>query len=123
MKFAIVLACVIAVVCAAEEPIPILRAESSVNPDGSYQYAYETGNGIAGQEQGALKNPDTLAAQGSFSYTAPEGEQISLQYVADENGFQPSGSHLPTPPPIPEAIQRALAYLATAPPYVEKENH
>lgn len=63
------------------------------------------------------------AAQGSFSYTAPEGEQISLQYVADENGFQPSGSHLPTPPPIPEAIQRALAYLATAPPYVEKESH
>lgn len=30
-------------------------------------------------------------------------------------GFQPQGDHLPTPPPIPPEIQRALEYLSTLP--------
>ena len=49
---------------------------------------------------------------GSFSYTSPEGVPITLNYVADENGFHAEGAHLPTPPPIPEAIAKALAYNA-----------
>lgn len=57
-----------------------------------------------------------LEAQGSFQYTAPDGTPIAVQYVANENGFQPQGEHLPTPPPIPEAILRALAYIEAHPP-------
>lgn len=38
------------------EPIPILRQEQEVNFDGTYKYAYETGNGIQAQESGYLKN-------------------------------------------------------------------
>lgn len=49
--------------------------------------------------------------QGRYSYTAPDGTPITLEYIVDENGFQARGAHLPTPPPIPEAIQRALAVL------------
>lgn len=86
----------------------ILRLENNNNGD-SYNYAFETDNGIQAQEQGSLRNPDALAAQGSFSYTAPDGQQISVSYTADENGFQPQGAHLPTPPPIPEEILKALA--------------
>ena len=56
-----------------------------------------------------------MRAEGSFEYTDPEGGAVRLTYIADENGFQPQGDHLPTPPPIPEAIQRALDYLATVP--------
>jgi hypothetical protein len=83
--------------------------------------SFETGNGIAAEESGFLKNagnPETEAqvAQGSSSYTSPEGQHIRLTYVADENGFQPQGAHLPTSPPIPEPIQRALDYLASLPP-------
>ncbi len=82
--------------------------------------SYETGNGIAANEQGTVKNagnPETeaISVQGQFSYTADDGTPIQLQYLADENGFQPQGAHLPTPPPIPEAIQRALEWNAAHP--------
>ncbi|XP_063918066.1 endocuticle structural glycoprotein ABD-4-like [Zophobas morio] len=101
------------------QEIAILRQEQSVEPDGSYKWAYETANGIAAQEQGGLKQQGSaepsIAAQGSFSYTSPEGQPISVSYVADENGFQPQGAHLPTPPPIPPAILRALEWIAAHP--------
>ncbi|XP_063361333.1 endocuticle structural glycoprotein ABD-4-like [Cydia amplana] len=102
-------------------PIPIIRQEQVINPDGSYKWSYETGNGIAAEEQGYVKNlgvPDQEAqtAQGQYQYTAPDGQVIQLTYIADENGFQPQGAHLPTPPPIPADIQKALDYLATLPP-------
>ncbi|XP_063920057.1 pupal cuticle protein 20-like [Zophobas morio] len=94
--------------------VPILRLENNVNGDGSYNFAYETGDGIQAQEEGYLKNAgsqdEAQTAQGSFSYTAPDGQQIAVSYTADENGFQPQGDHLPTPPPIPDAILRSLEF-------------
>ncbi|XP_062547383.1 endocuticle structural glycoprotein ABD-4-like [Armigeres subalbatus] len=106
-----------------EAEAEIVSQDSNIDPDGSYQYSYETANGIRGQEQGTLKranSPDTsdvIVAQGSITYTAPDGQVISLSYAADdENGFQPQGDHLPTPPPIPPQIQKALDYLASLPP-------
>ncbi|CAG5040132.1 unnamed protein product [Parnassius apollo] len=105
------------------EPIPIVRQDSQINPDGSYQFSYETGNGISADEAGSLKNigaeEPALEVQGQFQYPSEEGGNIQLSYVANENGFQPKGAHLPTSPPIPAAIQRALDYLATAPPQPE----
>ncbi|EDW99678.1 uncharacterized protein Dyak_GE23051 [Drosophila yakuba] len=90
----------------------ITREEvDSADPDGNYRYAYETSNGIQAQEAG---NPNGIS--GSSSYISPEGIPITLTYVADENGFQPQGAHLPTAPPIPEAILRALEYIAAHPP-------
>ncbi|KAL7737092.1 hypothetical protein ACLKA6_005309 [Drosophila palustris] len=110
----------------ATEPIKILRQEQEVNFDGSYKYGYETENGINVEEEGYLKNAGTdnagPVAQGFFSYTAPDGTPIRITYVADENGFQPQGDHLPTAPPIPPAIQRALDYIATAPPQPAESN-
>lgn len=55
------------------------------------------------------------SVQGSYKYTAPDGTPISVTYVADENGFHVEGAHLPTPPPIPEAILRSLQYNAAHP--------
>lgn len=61
-----------------------------------FYFSYETGNEIQAEESGYLKNagtPDQEAqvAQGSYSYTAPDGQRITVTYVADENGFVPQG--------------------------------
>lgn len=72
-------------------------------------YRYETGNGIYHQEEGSHRSlgPE-LGEQivtGSYSYTGDDGQQITVSYTADKDGFHPTGDHLPTPPPIPKEIQ------------------
>ncbi|KAL9706334.1 hypothetical protein quinque_009852 [Culex quinquefasciatus] len=39
-----------------------------------------------------------LVQTGSFSYPSPDGQQIQLNYTADETGFHPQGAHLPVAP-------------------------
>ncbi|CAD7003078.1 pupal cuticle protein Edg-78E [Ceratitis capitata] len=91
--------------------------KSELKEDGSYQYQYETSNGIAAGESGV----GGYYASGSSAYYAPDGQLIQLSYTADENGFHPAGEHLPTPPPVPEAILKALEYIRTHPPQEERK--
>nr|CAD7426167.1 unnamed protein product [Timema monikensis] len=75
--------------------------------------SYETGNNIIAEETGFLKNvgikdEEALVQHGSYSYTSPEGDLITVTYTADEHGFRAEGLHLPTPPPIPAEIQKSL---------------
>lgn len=54
---------------------------------------------------------ETLNAQvqqGSYSYTSPEGQIITVNYIADEKGFHATGEHLPTPPPVSPEVQKGL---------------
>jgi len=96
----------------ADKQATILRYDNVNNGDGTYQYAYETSNGIAAEEQGFLKNQGTnneiQTARGSYQYYGPEGQLYRIVYTADENGFVATGDHLPTPPPIPPEIQKSL---------------
>jgi len=78
-------------------------------------FRYETGNNILVEENGVLKsfgdgknNADAVVQQGSYSYTSPEGQQITVTYTADERGFRATGDHIPTPPPVPAEIQKSL---------------
>lgn len=81
-----------------QPPIAILSYENENNGDGSYKYSYETENGIKAEEQGELKNKGTdneiQSVRGSYSYTGPDGVLYSVNYIADENGFQPQVSRL-----------------------------
>nr|CAI5866521.1 unnamed protein product [Callosobruchus analis] len=99
--------------------IPIIRFDKEQSEDGSYKAAYETGNNIIAEEEGYLKplGPDPDAEgqilnaqvqQGSYSYTSPEGQIITVNYIADEKGFHPTGDHLPTPPPVSPEVQKGL---------------
>ncbi|XP_046393073.1 endocuticle structural glycoprotein ABD-4-like [Ischnura elegans] len=129
MKTLVILSVLVALAASApaEEPIAIVSQNSDAQADGSYVFNFETANGIKAEEQGEVRpNPNPqpkdgegaaniVVSRGSFSYTAPDGTPITLTYVADENGFQPQGDHLPVAPPIPPEIQKALDFLATLP--------
>ena len=83
-------------------------------------YSYESANGIKVEEAGEQKQvgekPEEkgTVSKGSYSYTSPEGTVITVNWVADENGFQATGDHLPTPPPMPEHVVKLLADLKAA---------
>ncbi|CAB3257352.1 unnamed protein product [Arctia plantaginis] len=88
-----------------ERNAAILRSENEVNENG-YHYAFDTENGISAEESGVEANG--IQAAGSYSYTGDDGQVYAVRYTADANGFRPEGAHIPTPPPLPAAIARAL---------------
>ncbi|XP_073962924.1 uncharacterized protein [Choristoneura fumiferana] len=90
---------------AFERNAAILRQDSQ-NDGETYSYAYETENGIYAEESGVATNG--VEAQGSYSYTGDDGQVYTVRYTADQNGFVPVGDHIPTPPPVPEEILKAL---------------
>lgn len=61
--------------------------------------SYETSDGVSRSEQGELKTIDAetqaLSVRGTITWVAPDGETYTLNYIADENGYQPEGLHLP----------------------------
>ncbi|KOB64641.1 putative cuticle protein [Operophtera brumata] len=88
-----------------ERNAAILRQDNS-NDGETFSYAYETENGIYAEESGVVTNG--VEAQGGYSYTGDDGQVYSIRYTADQNGFVPQGDHIPTPPPVPEEILKAL---------------
>merc|ERR1711892_943707 len=69
---------------------------------GDYNFNFSNEDGTAREETGALD-----AIRGSYSFISPEGENVSVQYVADA-----TGSHVPQAPPMPPHVQRLLDHLA-----------
>ncbi|KAH8274302.1 hypothetical protein KR026_007796, partial [Drosophila bipectinata] len=103
MKFAIVLFALFAVAIAApSQDVEVLKYDSdNIGVDG-YSWALETSDGTSKQEAGHLINTGTekeaIAVKGSFSFVADDGQTYTVNYIADENGFQPQGAHLPVAP-------------------------
>jgi len=97
--------------------VQILRQELNNDGLGTFNYAYETSDGTSASQKGYLRPPPQgsdepiQVLEGTFQFYSPEGETFKLDYLADENGFQPSAAHLPTSPPIPEEIARALEII------------
>lgn len=100
MKVAIVFAALLASAVAIQDSktAEILRSDSDIGPE-YHRYGLETTDGIKIESQGALENAGTDHAfykhQGSYSYIADDGIAYTVTYIADENGFQPQGAHLP----------------------------
>ncbi|XP_055693213.1 endocuticle structural glycoprotein ABD-5-like [Lutzomyia longipalpis] len=84
-----------------EPHIPVLERTEVRDEHGQYALSYLTANGIATAEQGALKQSNegnVLVRQGSWAYLGPDNVKYIVNYVADENGYRATGSHLPEPP-------------------------
>lgn len=106
MKFIVVFAITVAVCIAApvddSSNAQILRYENeNIGIDG-YKFAYETSDGVSRQEEAELKNAgsenEAMSVRGSVTWTAPDGQVFTLNYIADENGYQATGDHLPVAP-------------------------
>lgn len=93
-----------------EKHAEILNYKNILTPDGKFEYSFDTSNGIHADENGT--SIDGVKAEGSYSYIGDDGKFYSVVYSADENGFRPQGAHLPTPPPIPDAIQKVIEQAA-----------
>ncbi|XP_050309397.1 endocuticle structural glycoprotein SgAbd-2-like isoform X1 [Anthonomus grandis grandis] len=117
--FLIMLACLLATTVAAPQTyrqqqqgyksnqpaVPIVSESNEINPDGSFSYSYVSGDGTQAQAQGYIKkvgpkNTEAEVISGSYSYTAPDGTPITVNWIADENGFRAEGAHIPTLPPV-----------------------
>ncbi|KAJ8954058.1 hypothetical protein NQ318_004363 [Aromia moschata] len=98
-----------------------LSAYNNNNGDGTYNFLYETGNGINAQEQGDARGDGTQAqGQSCVSEKIASGIQVLQLHLPPtasrsrsstrptRTASCPRGAHLPTPPPIPEEIQRAI---------------
>lgn len=109
-----VFASVLAVTLAAhiDRDAHIVEQKNEVNYDGTYTNTFQTSNGIGFSETGL----GGVVSNGVSQYYDPQGQLHELSWTADENGYRPQGKDLPTPPPIPSYIIRALEYIRTHPP-------
>jgi len=103
MKYIIVLVAVSVALVAArpqsDGDAVITRSEfDNIGIDG-YNFAFETSNGIQREESANVKNlgsdVEEIQIRGKYSYVADDGETYSVSFLADANGFQPQGAHLP----------------------------
>ncbi|CAH0407745.1 unnamed protein product [Chilo suppressalis] len=81
--------------------VPDIKAETLQSENkvfhNSFQYSYETSNGISAASNGELRkvdNADSLIVRGNYQYVSREGVPITVTYVADENGYQPQTGYL-----------------------------
>nr|XP_019549686.2 pupal cuticle protein 20-like [Aedes albopictus] len=92
--------------------IGIKEDTRQLNDDGSYYYKVVNENNIEVSESGRVDNVGTddevMRVKGYYEYIGDDGVLYRVDYIADENGFQPTAAHLPTPPPIPEEILRSI---------------
>ncbi|XP_058464645.1 endocuticle structural glycoprotein SgAbd-5-like [Malaya genurostris] len=100
----IIVALVALFVFACGNPVPdkdaqTVRFDNNHNGIDGYSFQVETSNGIKQEEQAELRSfgedNAAIVVRGSYSFIADDGQLYTVNYIADENGFQPEAPHLP----------------------------
>ncbi|XP_073840609.1 larval cuticle protein 65Ab1-like [Musca autumnalis] len=100
MKFIIVFVALFAFAMATgHDEVQIVKQVSDVGPE-NFEYVAETSDGTYEAAAGHLENAGTdhesIVVKGTYSWIDEKtGEKYTVEYIADENGFQPKGAHLP----------------------------
>nr|AAD00301.1 larval cuticle protein [Drosophila melanogaster] len=102
MKFLIVFVALFAMAVARPNLAEIVRQVSDVEPE-KWSSDVETSDGTSIKQEGVLKNAGTdneCRCRPRILHLGDEktGEKFTITYVADENGYQPQGAHLPVAP-------------------------
>ncbi|XP_058463188.1 endocuticle structural glycoprotein ABD-5-like [Malaya genurostris] len=102
MKTILVFVAVMALAVAApveDKDAQIVQYENDNQGIEGYNFKYDTSNGIQRSEQAQLKSfgdeISALVVRGSYSYVGADGQTYTVNYIADENGFQPEAPHIP----------------------------
>ncbi|KAB7503241.1 Cuticle protein AMP1A [Armadillidium nasatum] len=74
----------------------------------TYNNELELDNGVVVQETGAEGSVGQSNSQGRYVFVSPEGETVEVTWVANENGFQPSGPFIPQDHPLPPHAEEQL---------------
>ncbi|XP_030560979.1 endocuticle structural protein SgAbd-6 [Drosophila novamexicana] len=79
--------------------VEVVEYESDNIGIGGYKFSYKLSDGTTRTEEAVVNNAGTenesLSVRGSVSWVAPDGQTYTINFVADENGFQPEGAHIP----------------------------
>lgn len=121
MKTFVLLSLIAAVALAAppksSDEISVLKSNFQ-NDGNNYEFGYEQSDGQKREEKGEVKvmvkfakfqwkfksisskfqlieKESGIVMRGSFSFVADDGQTYTVNYIADENGFQPEGAHIP----------------------------
>ncbi|XP_068143119.1 endocuticle structural protein SgAbd-6 [Drosophila tropicalis] len=82
-----------------QNDVEVLEYESDNIGIGGYKFSYKLSDGTTRTEEGVVNNAgqenESISIRGSVSWVAPDGQTYTINFVADENGFQPEGAHLP----------------------------
>ncbi|KAK7078327.1 hypothetical protein SK128_001382 [Halocaridina rubra] len=87
------------------EVVAILKDDRNHEEDGTHSFDFEAANGIKFSQAGTPEGEDDAVIKvGQYSYIAPDGTEVEVKFVADENGFHPHSDLLPVAPAFPHPI-------------------
>eukprot|EP00095_Tigriopus_kingsejongensis_P001246 maker-scaffold850_size89018-snap-gene-0.27 protein:Tk01246 transcript:maker-scaffold850_size89018-snap-gene-0.27-mRNA-1 annotation:"larval cuticle protein 8" len=103
------------------QPIAIVRSVYNAPSAESqnYDFSFETENGIQQEASGEMKlidNAEVMVMRGSYTYIDAEGQDVTVSWVADENGYRAESAILPIAPeiPFPEQAEAVAAQIRFA---------
>jgi len=108
--YSLALACLFSVALAAPQfqdnfqqfqpdNVEILEMRNNAAVGAVYDFGFRTADGTVKEERGEENFAGTADQIGEFSFVSDDGVTYTLSYVADSNGFQPRGAHIPAIPP------------------------